>query len=412
MDAPNTYTEERVMWSCFAQRIQSRQTLLFLFIATTVSSSGTVSAQLIQPAEPQQMLRGVQDAQLQNSFEPGPLRPELLQPTATLPPGYDQQGYVQSEEQGAKKTDSAEVANNRELDEDYVSDEEFESARKDTVARNLEYGERSVPNTQNFLRTQTPLLKRGQVQWDLGLQYSVFEADFPTLFGATLTEANVTSRTVESTIGMRYGVNDRLQLFANTTLGWQQTSFFDGFSTVNEDSGGIGDTNLGLNFLLRPESENCPSIILSSDVTVPTGNASDPLFLTDAGIGSGPWATSSRFLMVRSIDPVLLFWGAGYRHTFEATYRTNQVDLGNQFFYNLGIGFAANERVTLSAAYNGSFVTDLEVNGVDLDGSSFDLGSIRLAATVLRCSRIYEPFITFGMTDRTPSSVFGVVLTR
>ncbi|MEM7477331.1 MAG: hypothetical protein AAF483_20290, partial [Planctomycetota bacterium] len=128
--------------------------------------------------------------------------------------------------------------------------------------------------------------------------------------------------------------------------------------------------------------------------------------------GSGAWATSTRLLMVRSLDPVVLFWGAGYRHTFESTYTGTDINLGNQILYNLGMGFAANERVTLSAAYNGAFVTDLEINGADLNGSGFDLGSIRFAATVARCGKIYEPFIQFGVTERSPSSVFGFVITR
>ena len=195
-------------------------------------------------------------------------------------------------------------------------------------------------------------------------------------------------------------------------MGWQETEFNDGFTESTFDVGGISDVSTGFNYLWRAETKCAPAIITSFDVTAPTGNAFDPLLLTDSGLGSGVWAFSTSALMIRTLDPVVAFWGGGYRYTLENDFRTNRIDLGDQIFYSCGVGFAANERVTLSTSFQGSFITDSQVNGVNLDGSGFDVASIRLAATMLNCKRITEPFVEFGITDRAPSAQFGVLFTR
>ena len=187
---------------------------------------------------------------------------------------------------------------------------------------------------------------------------------------------------------------------------------FNGFNEATQDVGGIGDVTTGFNYLWCQETACNPSVIATWDVTAPTGNPQNPLFLSDAGLGSGVWATSLRLLMVKTYDPLVIFWGGGYRFTFEDDFGANQVDIGDQILYNAGVGFAVNERVTLSTAFIGSYVTDLEVNGVGLNGTDFDLASIRMAATIARCGRITEPFVEFGLTERSPSASFGVQFTR
>ncbi|MEM7479318.1 MAG: hypothetical protein AAF483_30410 [Planctomycetota bacterium] len=297
-------------WVC-----RPHQSLIFAITLISVGVCGERSSgqPLRDPAQHSSRLNQFREQDNQDIPQPppvqqGPLRhpappppPPTQGPAAPpVPPGYSE-SYA--EESHAATGGGNPEENGEAGDSDYLSDDEFEAAKEEAIVRKLQYGEASTSTARSFLRTQTPLLRPGQVQWDFGVQYSVFEFDFPTLSGGVLTEANVASRRVESVLGMRYGLTDRSQLFANMTFGWQQTDFFDGFTSINEDSGGIGDTTLGINYLLRPESGCRASIILSSDVTAPTGNAVNPLVVTDAGNGSGAWATSTRLLMVRSLDP-------------------------------------------------------------------------------------------------------------
>jgi len=298
---------------------------------------------------------------------------------------------------------------------DYRTEEEYEAASKDNenaVARKLEYGERPIDNTRAFLRTQTPFVQPGKWQFDFGATYTVFESDLPFISGTTLTEVNAKRRLLDAPLGFRYGVSERLQWFGSTAVGWQGTEVSDGFTEQTRNTTGIGDVLTGFNYLLLKESKDCPAVIGSCDVIIPTGNAVDPRFLLDSGLGKGAWSLSSRFLMVKSLDPIVAFWGAGYRINFEDTYNGDKIDFGDQIQYTLGIGFGVNDKVTLSSALIGSYITDFTVNRVTVPGSSADLISLRLASTFSNCRGITEPFVNFGLTDLTPGASLGIVWTR
>jgi len=308
--------------------------------------------------------------------------------------------------------EKAEVAEPTKDDPDYTTDEEYKALGADKVARKQEYGERTTDNTRAFLRTQTPLLLPKQWQFDTGVSYTILEADLPTISGTTLTEANVAFRSLDTPFGFRYGVTERLQWFGSSAIGWQSTEYADGFTYSTTDKAGIGDVLTGFNYLVRQETSCLPSIITSVDISAPTGNARDPRLLVDSGTGLGAWTASSRFLMVKSLDPVVAFWGAGYRCVLEDTYLGDRIDIGDQVQYTFGIGFGVSDKVTLSSALIGSYITDLKVNSTTLDGTAGDIIAVRLASTILQSKRIIEPFATLGVTERAPNATFGIVWTR
>jgi len=336
------------------------------------------------------------------------------QPPTSLPPA----SITSPESSPPQPIENSEAAKNadgvepKENDPDYTTDEEYKASGEDKVARKQEYGERTTDNTRAFLRTQTPLLAPRQWQFDTGVSYTILEADLPTISGTTLTEANVAFRSLETPFGFRYGITERLQWFGSSAIGWQSTEFADGFTHSTTDKAGIGDVLTGFNYLLRQETSCLPSIITSVDISAPTGNARDPRLLFDSGTGSGAWTASSRFLMVKSLDPVVAFWGAGYRCVLEDTYLGDRIDIGDQIQYTFGIGFGVSEKVTLSSALIGSYITDLKVNSTTLPGTGGDIISVRLASTISQCKRIIEPFATIGVTERAPNATVGIVWTR
>jgi len=298
-------------------------------------------------------------------------------------------------------------------DEDYTSKEEYDTAKRDDVARKQEYGQQRTDSTRAFLRTQTPLLKRGQWQFDLGATYSISEVRFPALLpGPILTEDRYQLRDLDSLLGFRYGVNERLQWFGATRVGWQSTEVTDGLNLLRNDNGGIGDLVTGFNFLLRQETECAPSIITSFTMTAPTGNPRNPVILADTGLGLGAWTFTPEVLMVKSLDPVVLFWGAGYRHVMENNFQGDDIKIGDSIQYNFGTGFGVNENVTLSSALLGSYILDTKVNSQRLLGTAGDAISIRTAATIARRRKIIEPFVTFGLTQRAPAASLGIIWTR
>jgi len=370
------------------------------------------------------LLARVSNAQIDQPFIP--LSPQIAASTSgyeTAPETQDMRSDASPNEPAyeSKPTDRLDVEkkfseeSEKPEGSDYRTEEEYEAASKDNenaVARKLEYGERPIDNTRAFLRSQTPFVPPGKWQFDFGATYSVFESDLPFISGPTLTEVNAKRRLLDAPVGFRYGVTERLQWFGSTSVGWQGTEVSDGFTEQTRNTTGIGDVLTGFNYLLREESKDCPAIIGSCDVILPTGNAVDPRLLLDSGLGRGAWSLSSRLLMVKSLDPIVAFWGAGYRFNFEDTYNGDKIDFGDQIQYTFGIGFGVNDQVTLSSALIGSYITDFKVNSFTVPGSNADLISLRLASTFSNCRGITEPFVNFGLTDLSPAASLGIVWTR
>jgi hypothetical protein len=227
-----------------------------------------------------------------------------------------------------------------------------------------------------------------------------------------LTNELVKFRTADALLGFRYGITERLQWAGSTTVGWQGTEFANGFFHRKTDASGIGDIATGLNYLLFAETECSPSVITSVNMTAPTGNPRSPRILTDSGTGLGAWTFASDVLMVKAYDPLVLFWGAGYRWFLEDTFHGERVKIGDSIQYNLGTGFGVNERVTLSCALLGAYDLDTRLNSVRLRGTGGDAISVRLAATILKDCKIVEPFVNFGLTQRVPEAFLGVIWTR
>ncbi|MCA9191783.1 MAG: transporter, partial [Planctomycetales bacterium] len=295
---------------------------------------------------------------------------------------------------------------------DYTSQEEYDAATTDAVARKQEYGEQRTDTTRAFLRTVTPLLRTGQAQWDLGVLYSTNELTLPVLLpGPVANNQLYQIRTLDSILGFRYGVTDRLQWNGSTQVGWQNTQVTDGLTLTRDNAGGIGDLKTGFNYLLYRETECRPAVIASFDLTAPTGNGRNPIAPGNAGMGLGVWTFASDILMVKAYDPLVLFWGAGYRHYAEGRFGANYIKPGDSFQYNFGTGFGVNERVTLSAALLGSYALETQLNSQSLAGTNADIISLRLAATMIKRCNIVEPFVNFGITDRAPDATLGVVWT-
>src|SRR5262249_19285855 len=118
---------------------------------------------------------------------------------------------------------------------------------------------------------------------------------------------------------IRHGLYKRMQVFFNCPLGWAGNEFSypihdDFFNLV-----GIGDMRAGTTLLVREGKDHAPDIVATIDMTFPTGNASFPTVAAtpDSRLGEGFFALGVSLLCVQKFDPVVLFYGGGYRHRFE-----------------------------------------------------------------------------------------------
>jgi hypothetical protein len=279
----------------------------------------------------------------------------------------------------------------------------------------------SAPESSNlqFLRSEAVLLDPGQWQFDYGLTYSVLDSHFPIALVdgggdvVGVTDAQVRQRQLIVPLAVRYGCSERLQLFANVPVGWASTEV--AYSGIEDESnvGGLGDIDAGASVLIKRASEPYSAdIVATISFTSPTGITSLPASILEPSddMGEGYWGLSESLLFIHTIDPVVLFYGVGYRHRFYADFGRTRVNPGEEINYQFGAGFAVNPWITLSGAVIGAHLTSIELNNTDIEGSGQDPMRLRLSVTAVKGRHIIEPFAEVQMTEDTPSRV-GVVFT-
>jgi hypothetical protein len=278
-------------------------------------------------------------------------------------------------------------------------------------------------NTLQFLRTETVLLKPGKSQCDVGIQYLFTENDFPILITDSLgnvvavDEINFRARELSVPLEYRVGLLDKLQGFIGASVGWANTQLaLDAFDVFDND-GGLGDVYFGLTMQLAAASADCPYVIGTVSAIAPTGN--DPFigaigFAPSApSLGQGFWSISGNLLCIQPYDPVVIFYGLGIKYLFERDFLGAEFEPGMQYEYQMGVGFAVNERITLSTRFFGSYIEEFRVNDIRRFGTNSEPMSIRMSATISKPkNRFVEPFVEFGVTDDAVSSFFGIQYTH
>jgi hypothetical protein len=281
---------------------------------------------------------------------------------------------------------------------------------------------------RQFLRRDSILLDPGEYQIDIKFQYLIDETDF-TLVRVQdglvqIGEARRRQRLMLVPVEFRLGINPVLQAFVNVPFGWANSELdflgTDEYSNV----GGIGDVSVGFTRQFVEGDEHFPDVLGTFAFSVPAGRSNVVTSLSTPGssLGQGYWTATGALTMIHTHDPVVIFYGGGYRHRFERTFNGGiTVDPGKIIFYRLGTGVAINSRVTFSAEFSGSYITEDVVEGVRVPGSIREPMQLRFATTISkdpkfqhhhRPVKTVEPFVTFGLTEDAIDSVFGISWTR
>ncbi|HEY1785741.1 MAG TPA: hypothetical protein VGG30_09345 [Pirellulales bacterium] len=277
-------------------------------------------------------------------------------------------------------------------------------------------GKSPIDYSRQFLRTQAVLVKQGQCQFDTGAAYGTVQSYFPTIVGNTLTQGFFHRRLAYVPAQIRYGLTDRLQLYANCPVGYvcSEQSVLGSYANYS-GRGGTGDTNVGVSYWLRKSNGMPfdPDVIATVGMTIPSAPAS---FLSafntpQTSLGQGFWAATWNLLVVQSFDPVTIFYGVGGRQLFGKDVDGSYIQPGQQFTYQLGAGFAVNERVTFSASYFGYLITDTYIDHARVPGSVLEPQYMRFAVTVSRTHRIIEPYVLLGTTADSARSIIGINIT-
>jgi hypothetical protein len=281
------------------------------------------------------------------------------------------------------------------------------------------YGQAPTDNALQFLRDVDVLLKPGAWQADTGFVYTLFSNDFPlAVFDGggqviDVVEADVRRRLLYTPLAVRYGLRKNIQLFASLPAGFSNTQLSTLGISETRNVSGIGDLTAGASFHLLRGEELMPDVIGTLGFTAPTGKFDTPLFglVPGSNLGQGFWALAGQLLFINRYDPVIVFYGAGYRHLFEREFDGVLFAPGEQINYMMGVGFSVNDRVTLSSAFQGFYITNTFIDSVNVRGSNLEPMSMRFAITTVRNCKIIEPFVQIGVTDSAPRVNVGIVVT-
>jgi hypothetical protein len=312
-----------------------------------------------------------------------------------------EQNIEQEEQQTAKITPA-----------DQPAEEKSQTNNKLEIAEGSreEEAEESRRELDTFLRGQKVLYKRGEVALELNLAYgqdtSVNTFGFPSSTNSLSTTPKLDTRSVDSSLTLRYGLYDNLEFDLTVPYGYFEQN--NDNQPFNVDSPpvshmnviGLGDLSGAIRYTALTESGNLPDITLSLSSQFPTGNRHN-------GLGTGFWNVGGGVSLVKTIDPVVMFGSIGYNAMLEKY----EVNPGNSVSYSIGSGYSMNDRVSFTTSLSGAFSSRTEQNGIERPGSSVDMHSLQFSSTVQLTKRLFvEPFVGFGLTEDAQDFVVGLRL--
>jgi cell division septation protein DedD len=338
---------------------------------------------------------------------------ESADQTSTEPSGLDPVEVSLEESATAPSNESDDPST------DDASAEEDKSLAEGSREEEAEDAKRQM---DMFLRDQTVLFKRGELQFQFGLNYSqdttvatCFNADNSSAFCPSGSKPipKLHSRSVDTNLNITYGIANELVLSLSIPYGYSEqeadfTSFDVKTPVKHSDQLGIGDVGGSLRYTAWHEKGSRPGITFNVNAKSTTGDDASFNPATGnnrSGLGTGFWNVGGGVSLTKTFDPVVFFGSLGYT----ATLQDGGVDPGDQISYSFGGGFSLNDRVSVRTAFSGTTLLRTEVDGREIPGSAQDISSIQFSSTIKISKALFvEPFVSFGLTRESGDFTVGL----
>lgn len=247
-----------------------------------------------------------------------------------------------------------------------------------------------------LLRGQRVLLAPGEIVVDFAQFYSRSADHVLAQVGASLALATVEHQIFSTLLVGRVGVFEETELFASTLFQRQDVRYSFGNTTLaSSDRSAFAGVQVGIRRTLLREGSRRPDIILTASAQAPAGDARSA-----AGAG---------LVLVKSIDPVVLFAGTNYFRALEGGRSTSTSQPTNRVDVSLGYGLALNDTLAISMAVSGVFTGSVTLDDAMLRQPG--RYSVRFGLTSWLAKGLYiEPSISFGLAGPGESFAFGLSL--
>lgn len=279
------------------------------------------------------------------------------------------------------------------------------------------------------------LTPAGQFSFETGLQYSYSSSNRVSLVGYTIIPAitiglidvrEVRRNSTVANFTGRWGVTNRMELEAKIPYVYRSDDQLTRPLNIgagrddlfNSTGQGIGDVEATARYQFNETSVDKPVYVGSLRFKSRTGK--DPFEVvtettqapelitnrmeTELPRGSGFYTIQPGLTVLYPTDPAVFFGGINYQfnlsrsgvtmNTTQGPVYLGEVDAGDVFGFNFGMGLALNEKSSFSLGYDGASVGKTKMNGQDAINSS----RIQLGTLMLGYSQRLTPSTSLGLT--------------
>jgi hypothetical protein len=291
------------------------------------------------------------------------------------------------------------------------------------------------PREQFLLEAGGILLPPGVLQIEPSVQYTHVSANQVSISGFTIFDAIVIgtidvnkldSDIIQGEVTARLGLPFRTQVdVAIPGIYRRDTETFGvGTSTATDstiEGTGIGDITAGIEWQPFLGHGWIPDVVLRVLGVFPTGKSAFDVGTQQINIGGGTMETRLKqsptgsgfytvepgFTALWKFDPVAIFAGGTFKHSFERTFgNAGTIQPGDTYEFVSGMNFAINDQVALNLAFDDQIVTSTTQNGVKVTGSAFNDGRAIIGASVGITPNItLLGSLEIGLTQQSPDFV-------
>jgi len=238
-----------------------------------------------------------------------------------------------------------------------------------------------------------------------------------------------TDRAFTSTSAFRVGVFDWLELGATVPAYEATRSRGVGpFASRAETASGLGDIGLQANIRVRDQTAAAPGVVVSVGGILPTGVSPyrftfyqpdrgrplynpSPVNLNGNYLSRGVAGITSNLQSYKTLDPVIVFFGAGIQYFLPDRIGGHEVQPGLSYSYNVGLSFALSEKSTLGLQVNGAYASKLLVDRRRVPESQLEPIAVRVSLVQRVFANTYvEPELAAGLTNNAPNAALALGL--
>jgi hypothetical protein len=285
------------------------------------------------------------------------------------------------------------------------------------------------------------LTPQGRLVWEPSIQYEQSSSNrfffsgveiVDTVLVGDLEVSEADRDTLTQANSFRFGLTDRLELSARVPfvyrsdqISTQTTSDAQAGVTSQElDAAALGDVEVSGRYQLNSGTQGWPIFTTGLRFKTDTGVGPYELDRDDSGnpeelsTGSGFYAVEPSLAVVYPTDPAVLYGNVSYLWNIARDVDTTiggseigEVDPGDSVGIGFGMGFSVNEDLSFNLGYSHNFIfeTTQEIDGVTVEGESFDVGALNFGVS-LAVAQNYRVSagVQVGVTEDAPDVVLSV----